>query len=617
MEKRLHKGQILYGAMAFISTCAFCVDLSGYNAEETVLFKKIQQILPAGNQLQWFFVWMAIFLMYGRIFEKTVVCKKTERGIKVISGVFAIFSYIGIMCENFEQWRIGKTLFCVSLLLVLGYSFAIYGCLRFLFYCYEKKEKREETEQKKWELLLFEQHVYLSHMIIMFLCWLPFLICFYPGIANWDGMRSLTVWFGKIPWGNHHPVLISVIMGVCMEIGQKIANDNFGIFVYSFLQTVIIMVTACNIQIFLKKVKAPYWLRKFVLVYFAIMPFWQATGYSLLKDPLYCMMLTNFTLVLAYMVIDLEKYSGSWFGCILMTVLALLCCFTRNNGVYVMIILVPVLFFWIRKRRQGTLIMGKVLFPFLFSIVVFFGCSNVLYPMLSIESDGMQESLSLLFQQTARYVMVYEEELTQEEKQILNTTFNNAEEIGQVYNPSLSDPIKNKLNKQITTSQFLDYLGMWWKQLWKHPAVYFEAFFYQTGAYYGPDYTGELGGIGANYNMITLEGVNPDNYLNLYFHERYSAERFGLIKWAYFIKHIPGIGLIYSPAFYQWITIVCMLGVMVYRKKEYAVIFIPSIVTMLVALLSPVNGSLRYYMPVMAIAPILMGILLKKEEADK
>lgn len=156
---------------------------------------------------------------------------------------------------------------------------------------------------------------------------------------------------------------------------------------------------------------------------------------------------------------------------------------------------------------------------------------------------------------------------------------------------------------------------MWVKQFFKHPSVYFEAMFYHTGAYYGTDYTGELEGIGANYKMITLEGVNPDNYLNVYFQEKYESQRFYMQKWTYFIKSIPGIGLVYSTAFYQWICILCVAAVILYKNKEYCIIFIPSIITMLVALMSPVNGSLRYYMPVMAITPILLGIVFMKSSS--
>lgn len=615
MKENMKRKISVLSIMAFISTTAFCLDMTKYNAEETHLLKKLIQMLPEGNDLKWLFILGAMFLFFYYGFENIRTEKKTARVLQLVSGVFSIFTYIGIMCENYEDWKIGKFLFVISLLLLVGYFFVIYSANKILFYLvFEKKMFTKKETKSKWCEFLLEKHVVLSTILITAICWLPFMIYFYPGIANWDGMRSLTYWFGKTEWSNHHPVFISVLMGICMEIGQALYNDNMGIFVYSLLQTIVLFLTFANIQVFLKKIEAPYWLRGITMVYFAIMPFWQAVGYSLLKDPLYCMMLTNLTIIVTYMVLDLEKYSNSKVMWLAMLGLTLGCCFTRNNGVYVIFVLVVVVFLWVRKKATQRMGKIKAVAPFAAGIIIFYGCSNFLYPMLNIGSDGMQESLSLMFQQSARYVSEYENELTGEEKEILATTFQGGVEIGQVYNPELSDPVKNKLNHELSTSQLKDYLFMWVKQFFKHPSVYFEAMFYHTGAYYGTDYTGELEGIGANYNMITLEGVNPDNYLNVYFQEEFESQRFDMKKWAYVIQSIPGIGLIYSPASYQWICILCLVAVILYRKKDYCIIFIPSIITMLVALMSPVNGSLRYYMPVMAITPILLGIIFMKQD---
>lgn len=613
MKESNRRGKSILVLMALVSTIAFCLDMTTYNADETVLFKKIFQMLPEGNDLKWLLILGAMIACFYYGFICVKIEKKTAYVLQGISGLFTVFTYIGIMCENYEQWNIGKFLFYISLILLIGYFFAIYSANRILFYlAFEKKVFEKKECKSKWCKFVLEEHVIFSTILITAVCWLPFMIYFYPGIANFDGMRSLTFWFGKLEWSNHHPVFISVLMGICMELGQILCNDNMGIFVYSMLQTIVSFLTFANIQMFLKKVAAPYWLRGVTLVYFAVMPFWQVVGYSLLKDPLYCMMLTNLTVVVAYMVIDVEKFLTSKAMWLAMLGLSLGCCFTRNNGVYVIIVLIVAVFLWIRKKTAKKSYKIKAIAPFGIAILVFYGCSSFLYPKLNIASDGMQESLSLLFQQSARYVSEYGNELTEEEKEILAVTFHGGTEIGEVYNPVLSDPVKNKLNHELTTSQLKDYVIMWIKQLFKHPGVYFEAFFYHTGAYYGTDYTGELEGIGANYRMITAETVNPENYLDVHFQEKYENQRFYMNKWAYLIQHIPGIGLVYSAAFYQWISILCVAAVMLYKKKEYCIIFIPSIITMLVALMSPVNGSLRYYMPVMAITPILLGIIFMK-----
>lgn len=77
----------------------------------------------------------------------------------------------------------------------------------------------------------------------------------------------------------------------------------------------------------------------------------------------------------------------------------------------------------------------------------FFRVSELLTRHYNIEPGGIQEALSLPFQQTARYVKEHEEEVTQEEKEAIKgvLAYN---KLGKYYNPKISDPVKATYKKR-------------------------------------------------------------------------------------------------------------------------------------------------------------------------
>ena len=99
----------------------------------------------------------------------------------------------------------------------------------------------------------------------------------------------------------------------------------------------------------------------------------------------------------------------------------------------------------------------------LISVAVSSGFQNFLTRHYNIEPGGIQEALSLPFQQTARYVKEHEEEVTQEEKKAIKgvIAYN---KLGKYYNPKISDPVKATYKKKATTKDLTAYLKVWVQQ---------------------------------------------------------------------------------------------------------------------------------------------------------
>ena len=606
---KLSKTNKIFLPIFSLITCfVFCIDFKKYSFDETNIFNQLHKILPTGNDFMWLFLVIGIFFIYQYAF-KIQIQKKTKITLAITSAFFASFTLIGILCETFERWSIDLTLSFILLVTSFAYFFIIYAVLKIIFYHFFEKETAHISNSNNKILRFFDNHTFACTFFITLICWLPIIIIFFPGWTWYDGFRSLSYFFGFAHWSNHHPVLISLLMGICVKIGKMLGSANLGIFLYNILLSVISILTYCNIQSFLKKIKASYILRFLILFYFAIFPYWLVFGYSLLKDGLYCMIVVNFTIELAHIILNPSEYLKSKSRWMYFALLCILTCFTRNNGVYILFFVIIVLIFFYRKRMTITNQI-KIISPLFVGIFLFSFCIHFLYPTLDIWLSGKGESSSIFCQQIGRYLKYYKSDLTDKEKNMLKYTFVDWENIGpQHYNPIISDPVKGRLyNKNNKLKE------LWLTFFLKKTLIYFESFFYHTANYYSMPYKIYLTE-GLWLPTYHFSGGKNDslektvNYVgDIHFTPSFEKSRKTYLKFPYFIKHIPGIGLLYNCSFYTYIMALCFIAVILYGQKKNLIIFIPSIVTFLVALASPLNGSLRYFLPILAITPILLGI---------
>ena len=90
--------------------------------------------------------------------------------------------------------------------------------------------------------------------------------------------------------------------------------------------------------------------------------------------------------------------------------------------------------------------------------------------------------LSIPFQQTARYVKYYGNDVSTEEEKVIRKVLD-YDTIGKNYDPDLSDPVKNTYKQK---DEYLkDYFNIWFEMLKKHPTAYIQATLNGTYGYWG------------------------------------------------------------------------------------------------------------------------------------
>lgn len=81
-------------------------------------------------------------------------------------------------------------------------------------------------------------------------------------------------------------------------------------------------------------------------------------------------------------------------------------------------------------------------------------------------------------------------------------------------------------------------------------------------------------------------------------------------------RRVPGLAQLLNPGTYTWILLL-MAGYFFYRKRYLGILVLAApALNVAVCLASPVNGLLRYAMPVMACLPVLLYWCLEWSHAS-
>ena len=221
-------------------------------------------------------------------------------------------------------------------------------------------------------------------------------------------------------------------------------------------------------------------------------------------------------------------------------------------------------------------------------------------PKIGITKGSIRETLSIFFQQTARFVINHEEELSNKDKEVIGTIID-YDNIKEGYKPEISDPIKNTFNKYATDEDLKAYFGVWFKGLIKHPITYIDATLNNIYGYFDPE--------DINWYIYTKYDTRITNLVDYHYNDL-SLLRLVLKNWGEAFIYIPIIGLISNIGFSTWIILAMGFWLCMQKQKKYAIILIPAYVSLLVCMASPVNTYFRYAMPYVFAIPFIVGVWL-------
>ena len=268
----------------------------------------------------------------------------------------------------------------------------------------------------------------------IFLCWVPFLLAFWPAGLVGDGAHTLAEALGRgAPSGNHWVVLYILTLRFFVRLAAVFGGGlSAALCLYAVAQSLAFS-AACAAVV-----------------------------------------------LLALQLWDFAARGISRRGTLAAFALMLFLCFWRNNGLYVVAPTLLVLLVACRGKAGRLLAAGAV------TLVLTAAIQGPVYDALNIGKDSLTESISVPLQQLAATINE-DRPLTEEQQQVLFTIL--PEDVWRSdYEPCLSDPLKShaELDSAYLETHFGDFLRVWAQLLPANLDVYVEAYLLQTLGFWKP-----------------------------------------------------------------------------------------------------------------------------------
>jgi hypothetical protein len=117
--------------------------------------------------------------------------------------------------------------------------------------------------------------------------------------------------------------------------------------------------------------------------------------------------------------------------------LVMLMCMFRNNGVYAILLALPVALLCLRKHGVKLLLFTVI------GISIYFTYQNVMLPALGVKEGNMRERLSVPCQQMAKVYVERPDVFSEEEKELLFELIPEKNLMDYQYRPMIADATKN------------------------------------------------------------------------------------------------------------------------------------------------------------------------------
>lgn len=517
----------------------------------------------------------------------------------LLAFVFSCFMLIGLSYSKLGNWDFifgNKRQFVIAVMVGIGYFILFDVCLTLIYSFFSSRLKNWDISSVSFPIFV-EKHYQLVCFLVISLFWLPYLLFHLPGSVPYDGYRQINMFYGIEHISNHHPWVLTKFFGFLMKIGRNI-SDNFGVFL---IIIVLFLAEAFCYSIVCKKIKnwgSPYWVNFGTVLFFSILPVFGAYAQVVMKDGIFSALFALFFACYIELCLLHTRHivkKGSYLKeYTILFIIEVLVCLTRNNGIYMVLPANLLLIFFVKRKKKYIAVLVLAL------VLSFYFVDARLAETFDVDHGSKKEMLSIPFQQTARYLKEYPDDVETWEKDAINAVLS-YDELADNYEPEQSDRVKDTFKNNASDRELFTYFKAWFSMFLRHPNVYFEATFNNTYGYIYPFYSFEKLGAFQFYikgaplatGEFDIHYIIPDNIREI------------CDSYVELWQKIPGLSLTLQEGTYTWLLLI-IIGYFCYTKCFKGILALAApFLNILVCIASPVNGYLRYAIPLIACTPII------------
>lgn len=565
------------------------------------------------------------FINKEKIKENTKKIKNIikDRKFKYITFFWIIFAIQFVIGSNLQykgySIRNGKDLFiAIMQILWLSIIFVIanYSCLKLYNKIKEKqyaKQDKKNIEVKHLNLKL-EKHKGIIYFAIIFLCWIPTLLAFYPSILVYDGGVQIRELFLNGNAG-HHPLMITALYTFFYAIGYNLGSCTFGMFLYSLFQMTFMASMFAYAVSFIEKITKNRIVTIIGLIFYALFPYNQLFSIITTKDVIFAGLFLLF-LIKVYEFLETKYKIVDYIFLVLIGILMLL---SRNNTVFTLEVAIPFIIILLFKNKEKLI---RIIPLFLIIIILYKNVNTGLYSLISKKNDEGGLRVLMFSQFTAK--LVKEENLTEEEKERISYYYNDYQELAQKYKPAISDYTVNMANYKNITSNKKEFYKWNFSMIKKYPRTFIESSLNTIrGLWYINDksfnrihhdeYPTKMGAleigifkINSKEDSYNIKGSTKIPWLTNLDKKLFCENKY---------EKIPILYIIFQPATYLYITFACVLYLLYKKEREKLVITTIVFIYYGTCFAAPC-ATVRYIYPVITAMPLLIGIIFENKKLN-
>lgn len=441
--------------------------------------------------------------------------------------------------------------------------------------------------------------------VFFVICRIPYLVVFYPCLFDYDAAVSLSSFGNGRVLNDHHPFLVACLQKVFFDLGKCLGDPSIGLALMSFLFILLVSALFVYVIRFCGRVGAGLCLQKWLVLLFAVFPFFSLLNIYDTKDGIYAYSSLFFVVTLADLLWCCKKGEMPKNRLLLMHGIAvILICFSRHQGIYFVLVQYLLLVLFYRSLAK------RVSYTYLPGIVVYFFVVRILYPSIGVAQTSKNEMIGVFLQQSAFCMINHPEKLTDEDIHAFTAIVNiDPDTLNRIYKDTVTDPVKARYRfkpvikwseknnySSIEEKEALSaYMKSWLTTFLRLPGTCVLAsinlvngFFYNTEGIFYID----------NWKLCPYLLPEYDFYCRTSFSSLTNRIMNRL-------SSAPLLEFIFSKAYYTWLYLFFFVVFIYRRDLTGLVIFATMFLTLGLFFISPVS-TYRYSFPLIVNAALIM-----------
>ena len=495
-----------------------------------------------------------VFCTFYYLYKNSLLADSRIEKISIrISLLFTVFMFLG---NDFLGKCIGNSIYVV--ITICAATFGMFFMFReILAKIYNKWMEIDSQVQRveykeKWDT----RKVFWISLVSMWGIYLIYFLNQYPGSLSCDTRAQLRQAIEVSGFENMNPLVNTLLITVCVQIGMAVGgNVNFGIAVYTVIQfTLAAFIFAYVVSVLNKK----GFHKLLVLIswgFFAVVPHNIVYAIGMWKDSFFALF---FLLTIVYFWDIIENKEIKRYQYIILFAYSLIASLARNSGWSSLLAFVVFMIIGARKNKR----IMRTAITVLVGVIGNFIIISCIYPLFASKaSTNVTTAISVPIQQISRVVAIGCE-LTEYEEELIDNLVD-IEKIPELYDETISDPVKFSINKAELEENYSEYVKLWLKLGLQYPKCYLDAYIALTKSYWYPDsstWKWDARILENNYGVYRTPLIlkNED-----------------ITNWFYRLYDFPKGSVFNNHSTILWLIIVCFGYAAIKKNKMAMIMFVP------------------------------------------